>query len=276
MSKQIEFRVTDIEELEKKGISLLPVQDINPEMLKPNPDNKIFNPLSGKDYERLRDDIKERGIIDPLIIRQDKVLLTGHNRLRIALELKLKTIPVRKIESGLKPKEEKKFLVLDNLLRRQLSPAEKESLILEFYKDEILEDNRGGNRGNQFTKKESAKSEISPLPKSKSLAKKIEEETGIKEATAKKIIAKKRKELLPKKANKSEPGKVTNSKQSKKDLQARLIQVRKEIKTLQVEEKKLKNQIDKLKWNVKAMLHLKSVFSDTFKEKENEWIKETK
>ena len=247
MSKQIEFRVTDIEELEKKGISLLPVQDINPEMLKPNPDNKIFNPLSGKDYERLRDDIKERGIIDPLIIRQDKVLLTGHNRLRIALELKLKTIPVRKIESGLKPKEEKKFLVLDNLLRRQLSPAEKESLILEFYKDEILEDNRGGNRGNQFTKKESAKSEISPLPKSKSLAKKIEEETGIKEATAKKIIAKKRKELLPKKANKSEPGKVTNSKQSKKDLQARLIQVRKEIKTLQVEEKKLKNQIDKLK-----------------------------
>lgn len=247
MSKQIEFRVTDIEELEKKGISLLPVQDINPEMLKPNPDNKIFNPLSGKDYERLRDDIKERGIIDPLIIRQDKVLLTGHNRLRIALELKLKTIPVRKIESGLKPKEEKKFLVLDNLLRRQLSPAEKESLILEFYKDEILEDNRGGNRGNQFTKKESAKSEISPLPKSKSLAKKIEEETGIKEATAKKIIAKKRKELLPKKANKSEPGKVTKSEPSKKDLQARLIQVRKEIKTLQAEEKKLKNQIDKLK-----------------------------
>ena len=160
MSKEIEFRVTEIEELEKKGIKLYDVQDINPEMLKPNPDNKIFNPLSGQDYERLKNDIRERGIIDPLIIRQDKVLLTGHNRLRIALELKLKTIPVRKVESGLKPKEEKKFLVLDNLLRRQLSPPEKESLILEFYKDEILEDNRGGDRKSPKKNDEKIKGEI--------------------------------------------------------------------------------------------------------------------
>ena len=241
MSKEIEFRVTEIEELEKKGIKLYDVQDINPEMLKPNPDNKIFNPLSGQDYERLKNDIRERGIIDPLIIRQDKVLLTGHNRLRIALELKLKTIPVRKIESGLKPKEEKKFLVLDNLLRRQLSPAEKESLILEFYKDEILEDNRGGNRGNQFTKKESAKSEISPLPKSKSLAKRIEEEIGIKEATAKKIIAKKRKESA-----KSEisplPKKVTKTDPNKKVIEARLKKIDSELVSLEKEKEKLKSE----------------------------------
>ena len=244
---KIEFRVTEIEELEKKGIELLPIEEMPPVKLKPNPNNKIFDPLSGKDYERLKEDIRKRGIIDPLICDKSFTLLTGHNRLRIALELGLKEIPVRKIKSGLNPEDEKKFLVLDNLLRRQLTAKQKESLILEFYKDEILEDNRGGNRGNQFTKKESAKSEISPLPKSKSLAKKIEEETGIKEATAKKIIAKKRKELLPKKANKSKSVKVTNSKQSKKDLQARLNEVQEEIKTLQAEEKKLKKQIGKMK-----------------------------
>jgi hypothetical protein len=241
MSREIEFRVTEIEELEKKGIKLLDVQDINPEMLKPNPDNKIFNPLSGKDYERLKEDIRERGIIDPLIIRQDKVLLTGHNRLRIALELKLKTIPVRKVESGLKPKDEKKFLVLDNLLRRQLSPDEKESLILEFYKEEILQDNRGGNRGNQFTKNESAKSEKSPLPKSKSLAKKIEEETGIKEATAKKIIAKKRKELA--KSEKSPlPKKVTKTDPNKKVIEARLKKIESELASLEKQKEKLKSE----------------------------------
>ena len=238
MKEELEFRVTEIEELEKKGIKLYDVQDINPEMLKPNPDNKIFNPLSGKDYERLKEDIRERGIIDPLIIRQDKVLLTGHNRLRIALELKLKTIPVRKVESGLKPKEEKKFLVLDNLLRRQLTAEEKESLILEFYKDEILEDNRGGNRGNQFTKNESAKSEISPLAKSKSLAKKIEEETGIKEATAKKIIAKKRKESA-----KSEisplPKKVTKKQPTKKEIELQIIEIDFKIEALKEKKKEL-------------------------------------
>ena len=242
MSKEIEFRVTEIEELEKKGIKLYDVQDINPEMLKPNPDNKIFNPLSGQDYERLKNDIRERGIIDPLIIRQDKVLLTGHNRLRIALELKLKTIPVRKVESGLKPKEEKKFLVLDNLLRRQLSLAEKESLILEFYKDEILEDNRGGDRKSPKKNDEKIKGEISPLIQKESLAKKIEREIGIKEDSAKKILAKKRKELLSKKANDRKPGKVTKTDPNKKVIEARLKKIDSELVSLEKEKEKLKSE----------------------------------
>ena len=242
MSKEIEFRVTEIEELEKKGIKLYDVQDINPEMLKPNPDNKIFNPLSGQDYERLKNDIRERGIIDPLIIRQDKVLLTGHNRLRIALELKLKTIPVRKVESGLKPKEEKKFLVLDNLLRRQLSPPEKESLILEFYKDEILEDNRGGDRKSPKKNDEKIKGEISPLIQKESLAKKIEREIGIKEDSAKKILAKKRKELLSKKANDRKPGKVTKTDPNKKVIEARLKKIDSELKPLLIKVEKLETE----------------------------------
>ena len=242
MSKEIEFRVTEIEELEKKGIKLYDVQDINPEMLKPNPDNKIFNPLSGQDYERLKNDIRERGIIDPLIIRQDKVLLTGHNRLRIALELKLKTIPVRKVESGLKPKEEKKFLVLDNLLRRQLSPAEKKSLIHEFYKDEILEDNRGGDRKSLKKNDGKIKGEISPLIPKESLAKKIQRETGISEDTAKKILAEKRKELLPKKANDSKPVKVTKTDPNKKVIEARLKKIDSELVSLEKEKEKLKSE----------------------------------
>lgn len=242
MSKEIEFRLTEIEEIEKKGIKLYDVQDINPELLKPNPDNKIFNPLSGKDYELLKEDIRERGIIDPLIIRQDKVLLTGHNRLRIALELKLKTIPVRKIESGLKPKDEKKFLVLDNLLRRQLSPTEKESLIQEFYKDEILEDNRGGDRKSLKKNDGKIKGEISPLIPKESLAKKIQREIGISEDTAKKILAKKRKELLPKKANDSKPGKVTKTDPNKKVIETRLKKIDSELASLEKQKEKLKSE----------------------------------
>ena len=254
MSKEIEFRVTDIEELEKKGISLLPVQDINPEMLKPNPDNKIFNPLSGQDYERLKNDIRERGIIDPLIIRQDKVLLTGHNRLRIALELKLKTIPVRKVESGLKPKEEKKFLVLDNLLRRQLTAKQKDYLILRFYEKEILEDNRGGDRKSLKNNDGKIKRENSPLIQKESLAKKIEREIGIKEDSAKKILAKKRKELLSKKANDRKPGKVTKTDPNKKVIEARLKKIDSELKPLlskveklETEKAELTKQLRKLK-----------------------------
>ena len=49
MSKEkYEPRLTEIEELEKKGIELFPIEEIKPEKLKPNPNNKIFDPLSGK------------------------------------------------------------------------------------------------------------------------------------------------------------------------------------------------------------------------------------
>lgn len=193
MSKEIEYRVTEAEELEKKGIELLPVQEINPGILKPNKDNKIFNPLPEKEYKRLKEDIAERGIIDPLIIRKDNTLFTGHNRLKIALELGLKTIPVRKVVSSLNPKEERKLLVLDNLLRRQLSPAEKESLILEFYKEEILKDNRGGDRKSLKNEEGKIKSSTEPL----NLAQKIENETGINKGTAKRILSDIRKKLKP-------------------------------------------------------------------------------
>ena len=238
MSKQIEFRVTEIEELEKKGIELLPIEDIKPEKLKPNPNNKIFDPLSGKDYERLKEDIRERGIIDPLICDKSFTLLTGHNRLRISLELGLKEIPVRKIKSGLNPEDEKKFLVLDNLLRRQLNAKQKESLILEFYGNEILEDNRGGDRKSPKKNDEKIKREISPLIQKESLAKKIQRETGISEDSAKKILAKKRKELLSKKVTKKQP--------TKKEIELKIIEIDFKIEALQEEKKELKKQIREL------------------------------
>jgi len=241
MSKHIEFRVTEIEELEKKGIELLPIEEMPPEKLKPNPNNKIFNPLSGQDYERLKEDIRERGIIDPLICDKSFTLLTGHNRLRIALELGLKEIPVRKIKSELSPKEEKKFLVLDNLLRRQLTYDEKIRFISMYYKEDLEKDNRGGNR------KQKDNNELTP--KKENVAEKIANDLKISKRQAERIASDIRKKSKPSRVgfDNPKPKKVTKSEPSKKDLQARLIQVRKEIKTLQAEEKKLKNQIDKMK-----------------------------
>lgn len=242
MSKEkYEPRLTEIEELEKKGIELLPIEEMSPVKLKPNPNNKIFDPLSGKEYERLKEDIRERGIIDPLICDKSFTLLTGHNRLRIALELGLKEIPVRKIKSELSPKEEKKFLVLDNLLRRQLTYDEKIRFISMYYKEDLEKDNRGGNR------KQKDNNELTP--KKENVAEKIANDLKISKRQAERIASDIRKKSKPSRVgfDNPKPKKVTKSEPSKKDLQARLIQVRKEIKTLQAEEKKLKNQIDKMK-----------------------------
>jgi hypothetical protein len=210
---------------------------LSPNDLKESTEN-LFDRLEEEDYQRLKKDIKERGIIDPLICDNSFTLLTGNNRLSIAKELKLEKIPVRILQNNLSHKEKEKLHVLDNLNRRQLTYEEKKKFISMYYNEDLKKDNRGGNQ----SKKDESSRELSL-----DLSKKIEKETGIKAGTAKRIVADIRKESKPKKANKSKPVKVTNSKQSKKKLQDRLNEVEKEIETLQAEKDRLEKQLARMK-----------------------------
>lgn len=220
-------------------------EKISPNKLKENPKN-LFDKLPEDDYNRLKKDIIERGIIDPLICDKDFVLLTGHNRLAIAKELKLESIPVRILQSDLSQKDKEKLLVLDNLNRRQLSPEEKKRFIAIYYKDELQKDNRGGN---QYKKDESS------LELSRDLSKKIEQETGIKAGTAKRIISEIKKEINLNKnsvENKSKKlaKKVTNKKaiQAKlKSIQAELVILGKQITKLESEKANLIRLLGEIK-----------------------------
>lgn len=174
-----------------EGLTLSPVRRLpRLEVVLSEKNQKAFAPLSEPDFERLKSDIAERGIIVPLILKRDKTLIAGHNRLRAAEALELETVPVQYVETELSPESETAFVIKDNLLRRQLTAEQKEALILNLYGKEIEKDNRGGDRGNQHTGGKSGKSSSEPL------AKKIEHETGIAEGTAKRILAKARKKHL--------------------------------------------------------------------------------
>ncbi|WP_061226782.1 ParB N-terminal domain-containing protein [Leptospira interrogans] len=155
-----------------KGVTLNPiVKMVKPESLKPNPKND-FDPLSEEEYASLKENIALNGILDALTARKDGTLVTGENRYRIALELKdhedeevrrrVENIPVRYYMNELTPEEEYDILEGDNLFRRHLtSEQKKERLkrrILRKYKDDLLQDNRGGDR-----KSESLKEEIESL-----------------------------------------------------------------------------------------------------------------
>jgi polyhydroxyalkanoate synthesis regulator phasin len=205
-------------------------EKLSPSKLKENPKN-LFDRLSDDDYKRLKNDIAERGIIDPLICDKNFILLTGHNRLAIAKELRLEFIPVRILQTDLSAKEKEKLLVLDNLNRRQLSPEEKKKFIALYYKDELLKDNRGGN---QYKKDESS-NELS-----KDLSKKIEKETGIKAGTAKRIISEIKKESKTRTITPiNKVKKIPNTGNPKKPLLIKLKNVEQEIT-------RLKKQIEKL------------------------------
>ncbi|AXR66830.1 ParB N-terminal domain-containing protein [Leptospira mayottensis] len=146
-----------------KGVTLNPiVKMVPPSSLKPNPKND-FDPLSEEEYANLKENIARNGILDALTAKKDGTIITGENRYRIALELKdhedenvrrrVESIPVRYYMNELNDEEEYDILEGDNLFRRHLTAEQrKERLkrrILRKYKDDLLQDNRGGNRKNE-------------------------------------------------------------------------------------------------------------------------------
>ena len=192
-----------------KGVKLSVIQFVSTSDLKENPlSSDYFSELDGEDFEKLRDDIKKRGVLVPLICKQDLTLLAGHNRLKASLAIGLAKVPVQSVLGKLSKENEKLFIVKDNLLRRQLTGKQKKKLINELYGQEILGAKHGGKRGNQHEKSQS-KSGKSQMR----LAKKIEQEIGIKEKTASRYMTEIRKEQPKNKPKVKQP---TNEKQSEK------------------------------------------------------------
>lgn len=96
--------------------------------LKINPEYKQLLPKPSKqEYEALKESIKNEGLLKPIDINKEGVILDGHNRFHVCLEL------------GIKPKHnpplsfsdklaEKKYVIVTNLQRRHLNDFQKVEL----------------------------------------------------------------------------------------------------------------------------------------------------
>ncbi|MCB1179652.1 MAG: ParB N-terminal domain-containing protein [Leptospiraceae bacterium] len=210
---------------------------IDPKKLKLNPRNP-YKPLDKETYERLKKDIDDRGIIDPLIIDENLTLLTGHNRLTIALELNLPEIPVRKV-SNISEQEKFKLMGLDNLLRRQLTPEERKDFIKEFYKEDLEKENRGGNR-----KSKPSIVGFENKGKKRNLAEEVSKYLGISKRQAERDLSEIKNEGKPKK-EKSKPSIVGFEKTPSKKAQIRTLE--KEIKELKKVLNEKETELKKLK-----------------------------
>jgi disulfide oxidoreductase YuzD len=88
--------------------------------------SSITPPLSDSDYESLRESIKENGLLVPLVVNQDGVLLDGYHRLRACRELNIRP---KYHKREFKDKAQEKQLVIEvNLIRRQLNEFQKVEL----------------------------------------------------------------------------------------------------------------------------------------------------
>jgi len=84
-------------------------------------------PLDQRTQTALREDIRKRGIVEPLEITPNGTVLNGRERLAAAKHLGLKEIPVRVIS----PDDEVEHIILAALQRRHLSASQRAALALE-------------------------------------------------------------------------------------------------------------------------------------------------
>lgn len=108
-------------------IEYIKVDDISPNFNQPR---KIFEK---KSLEELKESIKTKGVIQPIIIRKENdkyLIIAGERRWRASKELGLTTIPsiIKKVNSA----EEIEISIIENIQRENLSPIE-EAFIYKKY-----------------------------------------------------------------------------------------------------------------------------------------------
>lgn len=136
MSADVSADLETLPENNRRNIPLSEVRNIAPSELTINTKNaEYFDRESDVHLQHLRDDVRKRGILVPLIAKTDGTLLAGHNRLLVAQELGLKKIPVQYVQEELSEEREREFIVKDNLLRRQLSLEKRIGLYKLLYPD---------------------------------------------------------------------------------------------------------------------------------------------
>lgn len=138
-----------------EGVQLSQIKYIDPQQLQTNPLNQeLFAKESDEYFEALTKDIKQRGILVPLIAKPDNVLLAGENRLAIARQLKLKKVPVQIILNQLSDQEEVEILAKDNLFRRHISSQQRFKIYMKLYPDfesSLNQEKRGRSKTPKLT-----------------------------------------------------------------------------------------------------------------------------
>ena len=69
------------------------MQQMKIDELRPHPrNNEFFDDMSGEKWEEFLESIKSRGVVEPIVITQNNVIVSGHQRVRACKELGIDTV----------------------------------------------------------------------------------------------------------------------------------------------------------------------------------------
>lgn len=115
--------------------------------LKPHPKNGFyFSDVTGEKYEEIKRSIATHGIRDPLKVTPDYIIISGHQRWRIAKDLGLSHVPVEVLDVD--EREAEYLLIAENVERRGEAESDpmKKARIAKFLKEYWGIRDKGNNR----------------------------------------------------------------------------------------------------------------------------------
>lgn len=129
--------------------------------LKCHPRNDyFFDDITGEKWEDFKSSILRRGVVEPIVVTQDLIVVSGHQRVRACKELQLLTIPCRithypDIDEKTGTSKEDMIvedLISTNIMQRgvgNINAMKMARCIIEL--ERIKGIKNGGDRGNQYT-----------------------------------------------------------------------------------------------------------------------------
>ena len=96
---------------------------------------QLMPDMSPAEFEALKADIAQRGVVVPIDVDETGEILDGHHRYRAWVELKRNEPPPTIVRAGLSEQEKRAFARKNNILRRHLTREQVRRLIAEQLKD---------------------------------------------------------------------------------------------------------------------------------------------
>ena len=91
----------------------------------------ILPPLPPAEYAQLRESIRLHGVLTPLLITDDDVIIDGHERYKVIRELKIKEFPWRAV-GHLSRSQRVEYTIRANAERRHLTRVERQELLKKY------------------------------------------------------------------------------------------------------------------------------------------------
>jgi len=125
--------------------------------LRPHERTALIPAMDDRSFRAFRVDIERRGLLVPLDITAEKVVLDGVARLRAARELGIPAVPVRVVA----PEDEVEYRLLAAIERRQLTASQRAALAVEL---EQHQEARATARQRQLANLKNQMVEVATLP----------------------------------------------------------------------------------------------------------------